>query len=196
MNPCTLGFRCPYRDDGDDGDYICTYPYIKPSEWAQYPFAEDISCSLLDCDTELYDILLLRYLYKGEFNEALSPLRETNLKDIDEQLVKIGEIARNKRIFCDKCHSTRIEIGWHDQYGNSVIQCRDCGYSIKLRGRHDVDTARAYTVHDDSGVQIVEPLTCDRCQSADLDVREISGTDMMQMYCNSCGHGMLVRRDP
>lgn len=35
---------------------------------------------------------------------------------------------------------------------------------------------------------------CDRCNSTDLTLSEF--LDGHMLHCNSCGHGMLVRRDP
>lgn len=58
QQPCQYGFRCPYHHYSEDGDYICTYPYIQPTEDdGTFGFPDDGICQLMECDSDLEKIL-------------------------------------------------------------------------------------------------------------------------------------------
>lgn len=58
---CQLGFNCPYHKHSDEGEEICVYPYIfitpNDAETQEFGFPEEIDCPLLECCSELDNIL-------------------------------------------------------------------------------------------------------------------------------------------
>ena len=56
--PCQYGFRCPYHHYSEDGEAICTYPYIQPTEDdGTFGFPDEMDCALMEPESELEKIL-------------------------------------------------------------------------------------------------------------------------------------------
>ena len=64
--PCNLGFSCPHRCLGEEGEVLCMYPETEVEEDRAYEVAEDwVLCPLMD------DGPLLEYLLAyDELNEG------------------------------------------------------------------------------------------------------------------------------
>lgn len=57
--PCHIGFRCPYKFYGEDGDSICIHPY-RPEDIPddeEFGLIDEIDCLLIEYPSPLYDLL-------------------------------------------------------------------------------------------------------------------------------------------
>lgn len=59
--PCEVGFLCPFKNYGDEGDCICTYPILPPFiDGELFGLIDEVECSMIDYDSELYNWLLVK----------------------------------------------------------------------------------------------------------------------------------------
>ena len=80
--PCQLGFECPYHHVSEEGDEICTYPYIRITqneESETFGFPDEQDCPLLDWTSDLY-----RLMYAYEMSDKVRAV-------VDEESIRLEE---------------------------------------------------------------------------------------------------------
>lgn len=88
MNPCEMGFRCPFKALSDDGEPMCTEPYLPGyhSIPMTFTFVEDTDCSLIEDYSEMDTLMEARGCSMCDDRRLMDYAEKMNKDDMDAYL--------------------------------------------------------------------------------------------------------------